>query len=222
MTRLALAASLILAAVVTAAVSSHLTGLDDALRAAFAREPPKTLLVAARTLPVGHVIVEEDLREQPVPAWVPDGVLGELGHIEGRTVASRILSGELIRVGRLSERGVAPGLSAIIPPGSRALSIHLQDADAMDALLEPEDHVDVLVTIFGDDGHAAETTRVVELARVLAVDGRMAGGQLGQPTRKAQVTLLMTEQEAQRLALALNVGLPRLVMRAERDGGRAL
>ncbi|HHO53688.1 MAG TPA: Flp pilus assembly protein CpaB [Deltaproteobacteria bacterium] len=208
--------SLIVGTALTLSVYQNLSNLDAAWLAALHPEPHPSYLVATRTLPVGHVLTGDDLRPHTTPGWLPPELLQDPGALVGRTVQERILAGDAIRSERLAPGNGRGGLSALIPSGQRALSIHLTHADRVGGFIEPGDHVDLLATLYSE-GQPAETVTLMERVVVLSVDDHLAEVPLGQTAIKPQVTLMVSPDDANRITHALHSGHPRLVLRPEVD-----
>lgn len=141
-----------------------------ALRAV-APPPPETveLMVAARDLPAGATIADDDVRVTRVPAAaVPAAVVDAP---VGATLAAPLRQGEPVTDVRL----VGPQLVGAAP-GTTALPVRFSDAGQA-GLLEVGDRVDVLAT----DPQERTTTTVSYGTLVLAVpgpdeaDGALAG-----------------------------------------------
>lgn len=125
------------------------------------------MLVAARDLPAGEVLAEEDLRTARVPADVvpqsaADSPLGQ-------TLAAPLRAGEPVTDVRL----VGPGLVAADPLRT-AVPVRLSDAGQA-GLLGVGDRVDLLAT----DPQVRTTTTVASDAVVLAVPPPDQDGALG-------------------------------------------
>jgi len=117
------------------------------------------LVVAARDLPAGTVLTDDDLRTTRVAAGaVPADVVGAP---VGAMLAAPLREGEAVTDVRL----VGPGLAAP-DPGRVAIPVRFSDAGQA-ALLGPGDRVDVLAT----DPEQRTTSTVASDAVVLATPG---------------------------------------------------
>ncbi len=126
---------------------------------AVAAPPPPTVVVlaAARDLPAGRALTDDDLVDLALPAdAVPDGVTGQA---VGETLAAPVRGGEPITDVRL----VGEGLAAA-HPDLTTLPVRLPDADQA-ALLAPGDRIDLIAT----DPQAGGSRVVASDAVVLAV-----------------------------------------------------
>lgn len=121
------------------------------------------VVVAARDLPPGHVLVAADLRVVSMASRsLPDGAVGAVSDVTGRAVAGAVRAGEPFT----DVRVVGPSLAALAAGSADATSVpvRLTDPDVAD-LLRPGDRVNVLAL-----GERAGNVRVLaEGAVVLAV-----------------------------------------------------
>ena len=126
---------------------------------AAAPEPATVPVVtAARDLPAGTVLADDDLTVRPVPVdMVPTGVSADPVDLLGRVLAGLLRAGEAVTDVRL----VGPGLWSQVPPGQVATPVRLADL-AVSGLLRAGDRVDVLATA-ADGG----TTEVVAAAALV-------------------------------------------------------
>jgi Flp pilus assembly protein CpaB len=124
--------------------------------------PTDQVLVAARDLPAGAVLADDDLRTVAMdPDLAPDGVLTDVTGATGAILAAPLRAGEAVTDVRL----VGPGLTAGAP-GTVALPVRISDA-AQVGLLEVGDEVDLLATA----PESRTTTTVAAGVVVLAVPG---------------------------------------------------
>ncbi len=197
------------------------------------RGPRKVEVVAAANdLYMGIPITLEDLRTVEVlPDAVPtDLVFTNPGDVVGRTPRERILAGEVIREERLADPTAGKGLNAIITPGKRAMTIEADARSSLGGFLQPGNYVDVIVTIRPDDSSIQSkwlTETILQAVRVLAVgDTTVPGGEEKKKSRSSRgkssrrripVTLELTLEEAEKLALASSRGDLHLVLRSDID-----
>ena len=148
-----------------------------------AAPPPivqSAVLVAARPLLAGTLLRTEDITWQDrSPGAIEPGnlVRGQVSekNFLGAVTRRGFGAGEPLNAGDLvkpSERGF---LAAVLKPGTRAVSISVDDSQSASGLLLPEDHVDVLLTqSFGDSvaspAHKQVGETVLLDVRVIAVD----------------------------------------------------
>ena len=122
----------------------------------------------------------------------------------------------------LARDGTVPGLSATLPAGFRAITIHVDPYSGLDGFLYPEAHVDVIAALGSGNDSAART--IAQNVRVLAVAGRVRGDSMEETgeeaariTNEHNVTLMVTPEQAAAIQLACEDGTPRLMLRSGTD-----
>jgi pilus assembly protein CpaB len=113
-------------------------------------------------------------------------------------------------------KGGGEGLTALIEPGTRAISVQVNEFSGVSGFIQPGTRVDVLFTRVFSNGDAATTT-ILQNVKVIAY-----GKQLGPPARvdtskPTVATLLVTQEEAEKLVLAMQRGRIQLVLRNALD-----
>ena len=205
----------VLVAVVTAALVA--TDLAALHRRAHSLGSTRLVAVATRDLPLGSTIDRGDIRSRSVHrSQLPSGALSP-GAIDGRVVAVPVVRGAFIVNGNVAPRR-RTGLDGAIPPGMRALRVV-----ARDALRPPVgSSVDVLVTFESSDAAAGGAPTVVAARGVLVLgtDETSAEVESRAGDRNAAglgVTLLVTEEDAPRLAFAAAAGVVTLALTPPED-----
>ncbi|WP_191058667.1 Flp pilus assembly protein CpaB [Geminicoccus harenae] len=189
--------------------------------------PPVRILVAAQALPVATLLKDGDLvvREVP-PDAVPEGVLVESDDVRAEVrgallrryldAGSPILRADVLR---LRDRGF---LAAVLRPGTRAISIGVDAVTGAAGLIWPGDQVDLILTQEieadgTDKGRRVAGETVLTDVRIIAVDQQIALGRSDvEEERKAPqtVTLEVTPEQAERVAVAARLGSIALSVRA--------
>ena len=203
--------------------------IDRANRAAekAAHIEKQQVVVATRDLYMGIPISEDDVEIREVlPDTVPSDMgYSELDHVVRKTPRERIYQGEIVRYERLADESEGKGLNAIIQRGKRAMTITTDAQSSLSGMLAPLNHVDVIVTIRPDDRAIQAkwvTETILEDVKVLAVGDSLLRATEGDDKKKKKkkkpsVTLEVTPQEAEKLALASSRGDLHLVLRSEID-----
>lgn len=200
-------------------------------RIAEASAPVETVyaMVASRDLYQGVVITEEDIFPFAVPAdMLEPTVYRSPEHVVGRIPRERILVDEYVRVERLADADEGIGLNAIIPRGQRAISININDGNALSGHLAPSNYVDVLVTIRDEDDRDKRYTKtLLQAVYVLAVNSRNSASRRGEvdPEEEREaarryrpsVTLAVTPEQAQEVAHGADQGEITLALRSQQD-----
>lgn len=189
------------------------------------------VVVAARDLRPGTVLVAEDLTLGPRPPNVPLAALFSSPElVVGTALGERTLAGEVVRAERLVEGGADLRVNEVLDPGTRAVTIRTNHAAAVGGLLRPGFYVDVIVTIRPDTKDLAAdwvTQTILQGVRVIAVNSAVSTApQLieeedetttgGRP-REIFVTVEVEPAEAEQLALAAARGQVHLALRSRDD-----
>lgn len=185
------------------------------------RIPTRPVVIATADVPEGVVLdrVALGIRSWPV-ASVPVGAFSSLDSVAGRVTHVAIFNGEPIVPGRLAPVGAGAGLEQKIAPGTRAMAVRINDVAGISGLLQPNSRVDVLVTLAEDNGRGPDSQMAklfMENMRVLSVGTAVQRDQDGKPNNATTVTLGVTPDEAERLAVAMNRGSIQLVLRGYGD-----
>jgi pilus assembly protein CpaB len=112
-------------------------------------------------------------------------------------------------------------LSEAIPAKARAISIEVQEKSAVNQLVRPNDHVDVIGTFRDAEGKELIATTVLQNIIVLAT-GRTTGTSVSatdEDKKYTHVALLVLPEEAEILALAAESGTLSLTLRNPKDIG---
>lgn len=176
------------------------------------------VVVAARDLAPGEPLEDHDLKLMEYPGgFLPDGVLHATASALKRSVLLPLARGQFLTTNNLGMDGEKHSLERLIPTGMRAAALSVDDVTSVAGFARPGSIVDVLVT-----GHAAGTTHlqsmtVLQRVRVLATGTQMEGGPAADAHSARVVTLLVTPQEAEKLAFAAQEGRLQLMIRNPLD-----
>lgn len=180
--------------------------------------------VAKVAIPIGSKIIPEQIMVVQFPKEsTPDGAFDSPEKLAGRVAVVNIAAREPITEARLAAEGTAAGLSAIIPEGYRAMTVKVDDAAGISGFIQPGTLVDVVVTIDPREGSGMQdpiSKIVLQNIKVLA-----SGQNIDKPENEREansvkaVTLQVTPEQAEKLALAATEGKLQLVMRSQIDQG---
>jgi pilus assembly protein CpaB len=184
----------------------------------------KDVVVATNPVPLGGVLKSTDLK---IVAWpadnVPPGAFSKIDEVVERVAMSNILVEEPVLEGRLAAKGSGLGLSPIIPPGMRAVSVRVNDVISVAGFVLPGSRVDVLVTGVprAGGGEAGPVTRtILSNIQVLSAGKNIQPDAKGQPENVPVVTLLVTPEQGEILTLASSEGKIQLALRNNTDDQR--
>src|SRR5690606_40132317 len=185
-----------------------------------AAEPRRNqLVIAARDLEVGSIVGTEDLRVVDWPSDVlPPGYASSPSEVLGRGVITPIRTNEPLLATKLADKEAGAGLSIVIPEGMRALSVRVDEVTAVAGFVGAGKRVDVLVTLTNRGSEGSYTRTVLQNVPVLAA-GQQVQDVDGRPRTVSVMTLLVTPQQAEVLALASVEGRIQLALRNTLDMG---
>jgi pilus assembly protein CpaB len=156
------------------------------------------------------------LQEWPKEAIPPeaftslDEVLGTSGQ-EPRRARRSMVAGEPVLRSKVSNFGEKVTIADIIDPTKRAMAIRVNDVSGVAGFVTPGDRVDVLLTR-RLDGDNMITSTVLQDIVVRGTD-QLADEDLDKPNVARTVTVEVTPEEAQRVALAQEAGTLSLTLR---------
>jgi len=180
--------------------------------------------VAKVSIPLGTKIIAEQVMMVQFPKEsTPDGTFSVAEKLVGRVAVTNINAREPITEARLAPEGTAGGLSAVIPEGYRAMTVKVDDVVGISGFIMPGTLVDVVVVI----DPAENTSRQDPISKIVLQNIRvLANGQnIDKPEDQREansvkaVTLQVTPEQAEKLALAATEGKLQLVMRNSTDQG---
>jgi pilus assembly protein CpaB len=182
------------------------------------------IAVAKVAIPIGSKIIPEQIMVVQFPKEsTPDGAFESPEKLAGRVATTNIAAREPITESRLAPEGTAAGLSAIIPEGYRAMTVKVDDAAGISGFIMPGTMVDVVVVIDPREGSGMQdpiSKIVLQNIKVLA-----NGQNIDKPKDEREansvkaVTLQVTPEQAEKLALASSEGKLQLMMRSQIDQG---
>jgi pilus assembly protein CpaB len=180
--------------------------------------PGEDVIVAADDLQVGTKIDDKDIRIVHFPAGdLPDGRFHLKTKVVGRGVVLPIAKGEFILTNKLAGENAGFGLPSLIPPGMRAVSVRVNDTTSVSGFVLPGTRVDILLTGNPQGSSEQQTTTVLENVAVIATGQRLERNSAGEPQNAPVVTLLVSPDDAERLALASSQGHIQLALRNPLD-----
>ena len=179
--------------------------------------------VAKVAIPLGTKIIPEQLTMvQFSKESTPDGTFESAEKVAGRVAVVNIAPREPITESRLAPEGTAGGLSAVIPEGFRAMTVKVDDVVGISGFIMPGTLVDVVVVMDPGDKSTQDPISKIVLQNIKV----LANGQnIDKPENQRDansvkaVTLLVSPEQAEKLALASSEGKLQLVMRNSIDQG---
>ncbi len=168
---------------------------------------------ATQTLAGDQLVVRHWPRES-----CPQGSYSRIEDVTGRVVASHFRAGEPILEVKLAPKGAVAGLTALLSPDKRAMTVKVDEASGVAGFLAPENRVDVVVTVDKGEFNKDPISKVVlQNLRVLGTGQNIERRPGDKPQVLPTVTLEVTPEEGERLALAMREGHISLVLRSQQD-----
>ena len=180
--------------------------------------------VAGADIPWGTPLTEETIRIVQYPeGGVPPGSFTSPDALKGRVILTNLKKNEAILESKLAPTDIKNGgVIAVLDPSKRAMAVKVNEIVGLPGFVQPGDHVDVMGT-FDDPrpgkksvtGKAQVTKVILENTLVLATGTHMerADGE-EEPKAVKVITLEVTLEEAEKLAMAENGGKLRLALRS--------
>ena len=216
-TLIALAAAIILGIIAVYVANTYIVG---AQRDARLRETTK-VAVASAPLGYGTPITPDKVRFVDFPnASIPPGAFTTAQQLlpdgKRRVALMPISVNEPILKDKISAEGQGASISALLPDGMRAATVRINDVSGVAGFIQPNDHVDVLITRQAPGGDSNITDVLLQNIRVIAM-GQNAKDSDGKPISAKTATLEVNPIDAQKLALGEAAGSLSLVLRKPGD-----
>ncbi len=181
------------------------------------------VVVAKVEIPAGTRITAEHLTVPQFPRNViPEGAFATTDKLIDRVATLRISAKEPVTESRLAPVGAAGGLSSVIPEGFRAMTVRVDDVVGISGFIMLGTLVDIVVVTQPPKSSGQEemiSKIVLQNIKVLA-----SGQNIDKPKKDREVeravravTLQVTPEQAEKLALASGEGKLQLVMRNSVD-----
>jgi pilus assembly protein CpaB len=188
-----------------------------------AKQATSPVVVAAAPIARGAALKPEMFKLASYPREsVPQGAFTTVQQVmkspdgNPRSAVREMVANEPVVASKLSGSGVNANLSGVLAPGMRAVSVKSSEVTGVGGFALPGDRVDVLVTRQVGSGQTASSVLQVlaENVRVLGVD---QSSDADKPVVSKAVTIEVTPQQAQAIALAQAVGQVTLALRQTSD-----
>jgi pilus assembly protein CpaB len=178
-----------------------------------------TIVVAAAPLGFGTTITEDKVLEIPWAATsVPEGAFAtktDLLKDGRRVVLAPVDRNEPLLRSKITAPGQRGALSSLLEEGKRAVTVRVDDVRGVAGFILPGDRVDVVLirTEGNASGGQSYSDIILQNVKVLAVD-QLVNERPDQASLVAKaVTLEVTADQSQKVALATNIGKLSLSLR---------
>jgi pilus assembly protein CpaB len=185
--------------------------------------------VASFDIPRGSTITAEMLKTAKLStSSLPQGTFKaeEVSALVGRVAIVDVLQNETVLQAKLAPLDASRGVAALIDPTKRAMAVRVDDEVGVAGFVKPNDHVDVFVTVEveasknskedNQDEEAKTVTKLVLANTLVLATGtelvRQGKDESALPV--TVITLEVTPEEAEKLALSSSRGKFKLALRS--------
>jgi pilus assembly protein CpaB len=212
----------LLLAITFATLASYMA-LGWLKRQAAVQPPAKTkstmVVVAKTAIDPTSLLSEMQLKTE---VWhqekAPPGSFSSVAQVVGRVTRTLLLPGDLITENKLAPKGTVPGITALLSPNFRAMTVKVDEASGVAGFLSPGNRVDVVVIV---DKGPYDKDPIAKLLfqnlKVLGTGQKLENRPGDKPQIVPTVTLEVTPEIGERLALAAQEGRISLVLRGQGD-----
>ena len=190
--------------------------------------PPVTraVLTAGRPIHAGLLLKPEDISSKQIAVNLEGAGDSALDTVDARRalvgamVRRTLAPGDIVRESDVMRPGDHGFLAAVLEPGMRAVTIAVDNTTGSAGLLWPGDRVDLILTQTIPDaalpiGRRVAAETVMSNARIIAIDQQIVQGAAPSSDGQARtVTLEVTEEQAERISVAIRLGRLSLSVRS--------
>ncbi len=174
----------------------------------------QSVVVAARRLDAGTTMTQTDVKMASVPGSARlKGAFSSREQVIGLTALDAIEANAPVTESNVAPRDSKAAAGVRVPPGMRAISIHVVDSTGVVAMLRSGNRVDIHA--IGNQNQVAQLRTVLQNVEVLANNAQTDAGQ-GRSGSQV-VTVLVKPAQAELLALADSGARVRLALRNPTD-----
>jgi pilus assembly protein CpaB len=138
---------------------------------------------------------------------MPAGTFGTVAEAEGRVALTSIVVGEPLLDAKLAPKLAGGGiLPMLVPENLRGVTIKVDDAVRETGFVSPNSRVDVVVSIADNRGSGERTAKVILQNVPVLAAGQSVEMRGNKPVPVTTVTLALTPEQVERLALAQTEG----------------
>lgn len=184
------------------------------------KKPMTTVVVAAKDIDAAQGLQPGQLS---VVQWpqdsAPKGGFITVEEVVGRVTVLPMGAGEPVLEPKLAPKGTPAGMVALVSDKKRAMTVKVNEASGVAGFIIPNNRVDVVVSMNrGEFSNDPLAKVVLENLRVLGTGQKIIEKEPdGKPQVVPTVTLEVTPEEGERLALAAAEGQISLVLRSQKD-----
>jgi pilus assembly protein CpaB len=210
-----------IALIASVSLYRYLKGQEEQIKKAVATEK---IVVAKQDITTGSTIEKAHTGSIDWPqANRPQGAFTVKESVIGRIALERFVAGEPIIEAKLIPKGGLSGvLTYKIPEGHRAMTVGVDQVAGVAGFITPGNMVDVVLTTKPKYSRESISKIVLQNIPVLATGQTVEQQKEGKPIVVPTVTLDVTPENAERLAIASTQGRLQLVLRGAGDESPAI
>jgi pilus assembly protein CpaB len=185
-----------------------------------APEGTEPVVVAAVNMSMAEAVTGQHVKLAQWPKnAIPSGAIRTLAGAEGRVVRSAIMAGEPLLESRLAPELAGKGgvMPMLVPEGQRGVTIKVDDAIRESGFILPNSRVDVLVSMQKPGSNTERIAKVILQDVPILAAGQTVEMRDNKPITVTTVTLALTPEQTERLAVAQSEGRITLTTRNLRD-----
>jgi pilus assembly protein CpaB len=179
-----------------------------------------TIVVVAKSAidPASRVSPEQLKTEVWHQEKPPQGSFSTLAQLNERVAATLILPGDLVLENKLAPKGTLPGITALLSPNQRAMTVKVDEASGVAGFLTPGSRVDVVVVVDKGEYNKDPLSKLLfQNLKVLGTGQKLETRPGDKPQIVPTVTLEVAPEQGERLALAAQEGKISLTLRGQGD-----
>ncbi len=211
---------LVFAAIVGLIASFFVYQVVRQLAMAGGPEATEPVVVAAVNMSMAESVTSQHVKVAQWPKGaIPAGAIRTLANAEGRVVRSAIVAGEPLLESRLAPELAGRGgvMAMLVPEGQRGVSISVDQAIRESGFILPNSRVDVLVSMAKPGSQNEKIAKVILQDVLILAAGQTVEMRDNKPITVTTVTLALTPEQTERLAVAQSEGRITLTTRNLRD-----
>jgi pilus assembly protein CpaB len=184
------------------------------------QQDSEEIVVAAVNVGMAETITPQHVKMARWPKRsIPSAAIRTMAEAQGRVVRSSVVAGE-----PLIETKLAPNLAGrggimpmLVPEGQRGVTIKVDDAVKESGFILPNSTVDVLVSMPRPDSKQDRISKIILQDVLVLAAGQTVEMRDNKPVSVTTVTLALTPEQSERLAVAQSEGRLLLTTRNLRD-----
>src|SRR5438309_1288348 len=206
---------LMIVAVVCGLAASYMTSKVIAERGTQAEVEKVSVLVARKNLGMGLLISDPEKlfeEKQFTKGEEPKKAIRDIAELKDRRLNKPLTAEQFVTVDDLIDKD-KDGLSAVMRRGMRAVALHMNAERGVGGFVQPHSHVDIVSVVTNPNGEISAKI-ILQNILVLAVDQSANRAEDKQATIASTVTVQVTPDQAEKLALAQKMGQISLTLRS--------